>query len=295
MAEIAGVRRHRCDPAHVKVDTPFGVAPGRTPDLGVSFEPVGPREPVAPLRVLAAPMSSRAEPDVDPRRAAGLDHGGAIYLDCETTGLEMDAKITCVAITTDAGKTTTWHSGYAEPMTAEVASAVVDYIVAATSSSAVLYTFNGAAFDLKLLWLLSGRDELKTIALQHCDVLVDFVADTRYYSSMNSFAVPTLGAAEAKTNTGAWAVTAWFDGHAAEVLQYCVDDTLVLWKLVQRIRKYGALKRLTKAGKASVWVLPTLNGKVRPVDTALQNVRAIPAWMNDPPALPDVAWAKDSI
>lgn len=240
-------------------------------------------------------MATGAKPDVDPRRSPSLDHGGAFYLDCETTGLDVSAKITCVAITTHTGQTTTWHSGYAEVMTETVASAVVDQIIELLEAGAVLYTFNGAAFDLKLLWMLSKRDELKKIALTHCDLLVDFVADTRYYSSMDSFATPTLGAEEAKTNNGAWAVTAWFDGQASEVLQYCVNDTVVLKRLVQHIQKYGALKRRTKAGKESVWVLPTLNGKVRTVDNALQNARDVPTWMSDPPALPNIQWAKSSV
>ena len=295
VAKVPGKRRRRCHPAHVKVGTLLGVTPRRALDCRVAHQLAGAGESVTPLSMLPAPATTGANPDVDPRRSPSLDHGGAFYLDCETTGVDVSAKITCVAITTDAGHTTTWHSGHAELMSEDVASTVVDHIMELLEAGAILYTFNGAAFDLKLLWMLSKRDELKQIALQHRDLLVDFVANTRYYSSMNSFAVPTLGAAEAKTNNGAWAVTAWFDGQAAEVLQYCIDDTVVLKRLVQHIRKYGALKRLTKAGKESVWVLPTLNGTVRSVDNALANSCDVPGWMNDPPALPDVAWTASSV
>ena len=241
---------------------------------------------------MSSPVATGAHADVDPRRSPSPHHRGAIYLDCETTGVDVGAQITCVAITCESGKTTTWHSGHAEHMTREIASTIVDFILESIAAGNKLYTFNGAAFDLRLLHALSGRDELKQVALTHCDVLVDFVADARYYSSMNSFALATLGADGSKTNTGAWAATAWFDGHAQEVLQYCAEDTLVLKRLVNHVKKYGKLQRLTKAGKSATWVLPSLNGSVRTVAEALASASAVPAWLSDPPALPDVAWAQ---
>ena len=236
-------------------------------------------------------MSAGANGNVDPR-VSGADHGNALYLDCETTGLDVDAKITCVAVTGATGKTTTWHSGHAECMTREMASSVVDFLVEATAGGATLYTFNGAAFDLRLLWQLSQRDELKALATAHCDVLVDFVADARYYSSMDSFAVATLGKDNAKTNSGGWAATAWFDGGATEVLEYCVHDTTVLKQLVETVAAVGRLSRLTKATKTVVWVAPSLDGTIRTVETALKNANPVPAWMSDPPALPDVSWTE---
>ena len=236
-------------------------------------------------------MTARADAKVHPRRSPGPHHGGSLYLDCETNGLGVDAAITCIAVTNAVGETTTWHSGHAEKMTKEIASSVVDALLNAIGQGAQLYTFNGAAFDLKLLWSLSGRDEVRQMALDHCDLLVDFVCDLRYYASMDSFATATLrGDNTSKSNTGAWAATAWFCGEAERVLEYCANDTRVLKLLVEHVAKHGKLQRHTKAGKLATWVLPNLDGTIRPVAVAMKNASAVPAWLSEPPALPDISW-----
>ena len=92
-------------------------------------------------------MAAAANAEVDPRRSPSPNHGGALYLDCETTGLGADDAITCVAITDSNNETVTWHSGHAETLTPEIGGLVVDFIVAAVKAGNKLFTFNGAAFD----------------------------------------------------------------------------------------------------------------------------------------------------
>lgn len=153
-----------------------------------------------------------------------------------------------------------------------------------------VYTFNGAAFDLRLLYELSQVPELKQLAMRHRDVMVDFWADNLYFTSMESLAAPTLGTG--KSNNGGWAASAWFDGEHEEVLEYCKRDVEVLRDLVTEGRRWGKLKRKSKAGRVSTWVLPALDGSVRTVADAIEHKIAQPSWMKTPPKPgPDITWA----
>lgn len=209
----------------------------------------------------------------------------SIYFDLETTGVGPSGKITCAATST-RDSTTTWHSGHGNLLTAADGQRLADALVAAPR----VYTFNGAAFDLRKLYELTQDERLRDLALQHCDLMVDFASDSRYYTSMESLASPTLGTG--KSNTGAWAATAWFTDEAAAVLDYCAQDTVVLRDLCDRAERWGKLSRRSKAGKVSEWVLPSLDGTIRTVATALTNQMPPPTWMKTAPLpLPDVGWA----
>ena len=185
-----------------------------------------------------------------------------------------------------------WHSGQGEPLSKSAGNKLVDFLLDCGPDA--LHTFNGAAFDLKMLYLLTGRAELKALALGHRDLMLTFVCENRYYSSMDSFAKPTLGDAGSKTNTGAWAATAWFTDEATKVIDYCVADTAVLGALVQHVERWGKLLRVAKSGKHMTWTLAALDGRVPAVAKSLA-APASASWMTEPPALPDVTWATPSI
>ena len=225
---------------------------------------------------------------VNVSRRARADHASAYFFDCETTGLSDDCNITCAAVTSGDGvHSYVWHSGQGETLSVANGNALVDFLV--ECGGAKLYTFNGAAYDLKVLHRLTKRSELKRLALEHRDLMLAFVCENRYYSSMDSFAKPTLGSEQSKTNTGAWAATAWFSDQAEEVIEYCVADTAVLGQLVSHVSKWGKLNRVAKSGKIMTWLLSSLSGEVPTVRRALENP-ASASWMTEPPALPDVAW-----
>ena len=209
----------------------------------------------------------------------------SLYFDLETTGVGPAGKITCAATST-ADATTTWHSGFGNPLAAADGQRLADALVAAPE----VYTFNGAAFDLRKLHELTGDDRLRDVALRHRDLMLDFVADRRFYTSMESLASPTLGTG--KSNTGAWAATAWFTGEAAAVLEYCAQDTVVLRDLCDHAERWGKLTRRSKAGKLSEWVLPSLDGSIRGVAAAKADQMPPPAWMSSAPLpMPDLRWA----
>ena len=181
-----------------------------------------------------------------------------------------------------------WHSGQGEPLSERAGAALAAFLVSVGPDR--LFTYNGGAFDLRRLHRLTGVAALGPLALQHRDLLVAFWCDNRYYASMDSLAVATLGTAASKTNTGAWAATAWATDEASAVLDYCVSDTVVLRRLVEHVRRWGKLQRRAKSGKTMTWTLSGLDGRVPKVEAALA-APASAAWMTDPPARPDVRWA----
>ena len=237
---------------------------------------------------MAASPEPVAARHVNASRPACADHSLAFYFDCETTGITDDSSITCAAVTGGGEHVYVWHSGQGEPLSVRAGNLLVDFLVACGPDR--VYTFNGGAFDLRMLHRLTGRPELKGLALAHRDLMVAFVCENRYYSSLDTFAKATLGHENAKTNTGAWAATAWATDEAPAVIDYCVADTEVLGRLVDHVRKWGKLKRITKSGKTMTWTLASLDGSVPTVEAALA-APADAAWMTDPPALPDVRWA----
>ena len=209
----------------------------------------------------------------------------AVYFDLETTGVGPDAKITCGATANSDGTVDVWHGPGGQTMPQTVAQDLATALLAADD----VYTFNGAAFDLRLLYELSQVSALRALANSHRDIMVDFWADNRYFTSMESLATPSLGTG--KSNNGAWAATAWFDGEHEAVLEYCKRDVEVLRELVERAQRLGKLSRTSKAGRTSTWVLPSLNGSVRTVAEAFANVAPTPRWMSKAPGPgPDLGW-----
>ena len=204
-----------------------------------------------------------------------------LFFDTETTGIE-NAHITCAAACDSAGVVSTWHSGGGVPMTRETGLEVAAALLAAY----LVVSLNGSSFDLRLLWELTGNDDLKPLVDNHIDIMYDFVSANRYYTSMDSFATATLG--EGKSNTGKWAAEAWFNGQHNEVLQYCARDVEVLRLLHTAACSDKTLRRKTRSGNIGSWDLPT---GFRTVGDARAAVGPRPHWMRrDPPPLPDLSW-----
>ena len=209
------------------------------------------------------------------------------YFDLETTGVGPDAQITCGATAWNDGTVSVWHGEGGQTMPSDVAIKLARVLLTADE----VFTFNGAAFDLRLLYQLSKVEELKALALKHRDLMVDFWSENRYFTSMQSLATPTLGVG--KSNNGGWAASAWFDGEHEAVLEYCKQDVAVLRNLIEHAQQTGKLKRVSKAGRTSAWVLPSLDGSVRTVAEASAAVAPAPSWMKTAPKPgPDLSWAR---
>lgn len=202
------------------------------------------------------------------------------YFDLETTGLDEDSHITCGVIAYSGGDTEWYHSGYGRPMSAGIGRQMLDALSAADR----VVSFNGAQFDFKCLWRLTGDERAKTLAKSHVDLILMFAYKHGFFTSMNSFATGTFHGEVSKSNTGGWAATAWASGGktAEEVVEYCEQDTIVLMKLYERLLATGGLTRQTKAGKNRPFVAGTTAAEL-----GISSADAIAAYVANPP---NVSW-----
>jgi len=219
------------------------------------------------------------------------------YFDLETTGVDADAAITVAVVKivdTNEESYRIFHDGYGTTMTA----ATADDVVALLAAVDVVYSYNGAAFDFRMLAAASSDPAAAAkVCSRHRDVMLDFSATTGYYSAMNAWAAD--GAT--KTATGAWAATAWFTDEAPAVAEYCAADTDVLHTIVERGLSVGALARTAAAtGRVSVWVLTdAVDGRPR-FRAAAESIAAArdsppdTSWMDNPPDITAAMhWARD--
>lgn len=176
-----------------------------------------------------------------------------VFFDCETDGLPPGCSIT-VACTLHDGELKHWVSrdaaGKAVPMTPETGAALADYLNTASNAGADLVTFNGAKFDLQLLYELVSAEETKalvaTLARAHVDLMLACALRLGYYTSMDSLAKASLSTA--KTGTGLQAVKWWKDGKVDKLLKYCGDDCSVLSRLYSVATEKKLLYRLPRNG-----------------------------------------------
>ena len=214
-----------------------------------------------------------------------------VFWDLETDGVGLDCGITCGVVLSSSGDVTWLHSRYGELMSPKTGKFLLDCLEAADKC----VSYNGTQFDFSRLYRLTQDDRCKQLAKTSIDLLLSFGASHGYWSSMNSFAEATFPNDTNKTADGAWASTAWFNGSAEQVLEYCEQDTAVLAKLYNHAAKWGSLDRLTKAGRKRTWVLGTTPGAVdETAEAAVARFLAAPpdtSWMSSEFDKPDIAGA----
>lgn len=110
----------------------------------------------------------------------------------------------------------------------------------AMQNSPILTTFNGTQFDFRMLAAAcshpSDQKSLARLALTHVDIMLQFATSNGYFSSLDSFAAPTLG--HAKTGSGATVKDDWEAGFQTKVADYCADDA----RLTALLYDHGAAK-----------------------------------------------------
>jgi hypothetical protein len=157
-----------------------------------------------------------------------------------------------------------------------------------------IVTFNGN-FDFHMI--ADNVDDPRArrmaarLALTNYDILLNFAANTGYMSSLESFAVGTLG--EGKTANGEHAVAMWASGEHQRVIEYCENDARITSGVYASGMRLGRLTRRTKSGKPSVWPLPL--GRFSPTHKVIQSYIENPpdvSWMTEPTDYSGIAdWA----
>lgn len=232
---------------------------------------------------------------------------GVVFFDAETTGLidgDTMPGINCAVVTPldgpplayfDRVPNTNTPSG--KPLTVDGAKRLLDDLVAAGT----VVSFNGAGFDFRVLEAAAGGDSRAAelaVGPNHVDMMIAWMAEFGYRTSMNSLAVATLTGV-AKSNTGAWAAEAFATGEAASVINYCADDTKVLRALWAHATSHNKLTCRSKKGYERAWVTRTESRA--PVMLSVPDAAAAFAvkkaanefsWMTEPPSMDDaLGWA----
>jgi len=147
-----------------------------------------------------------------------------------------------------------------------------------------LATFNGTQFDFRMMAAClsnkADQQRLARLALTHTDIMLQFASDTGYFSSLESFAVPTLGAK--KIGSGASVREQWEAGKCQEVADYCADDARLTAELYNFGRARGYLLRSPKSKPEVVKRWPLGAELWDCAYKCLQNP-ATASFMDDPP------------
>lgn len=210
-----------------------------------------------------------------------------VWWDSETNGLGDDADINLIVILKESGPLY-FFDGPGMPISKDTALKALDELCAAD----VIVSFNGAAFDFKLLFKITEDDRAKKLAQNHIDIMFHFSVVHGYYASMQSFADAALS--KGKSRDGQWAISAW-ETNPDEVKAYCAQDCNVLKQLYDYGTKHGALPRKTKSKRTQVWAISInkdhIFKTVRECAEAVQEQPPDQSWMETPPnLLENVSW-----
>jgi hypothetical protein len=213
-----------------------------------------------------------------------------VAFDTETDGLEEGTHVNVASLhdTRVPGGVATSFVRRADDAAAHLIRAV-----AACQQCNVLATFNGTAFDFRIMAArldnLADKRHCAELALSSYDLMLDFAASSGYMSSLDSFCGASLNAK--KSSTGAAAVLLWAAGDTAAVQAYCEKDAALTAQLFEYGGKWGRLHRTTRAGKQRTWALE--GGAFRVAKDALLAAQETPAnvssWMKDPPDIASLA------
>ena len=166
-----------------------------------------------------------------------------VGMDCETEGLDEGPLPYVIAL---------WDTVANRPMTFLSDGKTDKHILEATltmENCRELTTFNGTQFDFRMLAAGCSHDadkqRLARLALNHVDIMLQFACANGYFSSLDSFAGPTLGAK--KIGCGADVKEDWAAGKHQEVADYCADDARLTALLYDHGKAKGFLLRTPKS------------------------------------------------
>ena len=136
-------------------------------------------------------------------------------------------------------------------MSKETAKAMLDYMALKKSQGYVLFAWNGAGFDLKMIGHLAGDVEL---AGKLCMDLYDpmyQVLSIKGYPVGLSAVQKGLGIEQEKSMSGKDAPEAWKNGEFQKVTSYVIGDSEITVQIAFAIAKANGINWVTKAGKPS--------------------------------------------
>lgn len=208
-----------------------------------------------------------------------------LFVDVETSGLYRDGepspKLHCAVVTSVDGKRTVYRG---DPV---MTVSDTDALATQLCDAPAVCTFNGAAFDLRVISehaspQLRARVAELALSSRHVDVMLDFASRTGFYAALSSF---SHGHSTKKSMSGADAAAEWLNpARRAAIIEYCANDVDLLRAIVNHAHYYGRYERTSKSGRGMV--IPIENFELRdPLIANEYHAKLDLSWMKEPPDL----------
>jgi len=205
--------------------------------------------------------------------------------------------ISCAAVALTGKAVLTWDNP--KGLTQEEARKVVNDLRVLYDRGFVPLTWNGTAFDFRVLAQESGyHHECAFLAMNHYDMMMMVTFTKGWYVGLQQACngagikgklkeVCLNDGTICKDMTGAKAPAMWRAGEYSAVLQYLEDDVLQPLELAETIIERQKMQWITSKGKHRAMPLPRLLTVRECFDIDLPDV----SWMDNPPLREDfVSW-----
>lgn len=195
--------------------------------------------------------------------------------------------IACAAaVAADRRNPFVWHGGASRErpsprLSKSEASQLIQDLANMVADGYTILTWNGLGFDFDVLQEESGlRRQCATLALGHVDMMFHLLCLLGHFVALDRAAQGMRISGKFRGMKGSAAPVLWAQGRSREVLDYNVQDALVLLELATACEYRGALEWVTRRGGTRLGPLP--EGWLKVCDA-----RALPepdtSWMSDPP------------
>ena len=211
-----------------------------------------------------------------------------IAFDLETWTLEEPYGISVAATMEDKLAPRTWYESLSEPapLSPRQAGFLVDYLKISHDRGYTTLTWNGLAFDYKVLAEVSGQWETcAALALSHVDMMFQFFCAYGFRVGLNTVAhgLGLPGKDGHEDVSGEKAPEVWRGGtkqDRVKVCQYCEDDVRTLLGISKAAADQGHFRWTTKKGRL---MTKPFGGKWKTVQECLQIPLPDTSWMDNPP------------
>ncbi len=216
-----------------------------------------------------------------------------------------DIKISCAAVASEhqEGPTVRYWQGKPWMTRIECREMVYDFLKAQEDGYTFL-TWNGAAFDFRVLAQCSGMKEAcAQLAMSHVDLMLLVTFRKGYRLSLQAalegarlegkLKNVTLSTGETIDDmSGLKAIELWQAREYDAVLDYLEDDVLQPLALARNIDSRKVISWTSRAGRHQLVTVPRLTT----VEETFKLPKPYTGWMTDPPTRESfVAWMKDSV
>lgn len=210
-----------------------------------------------------------------------------LSLDIETLGKDSP-EVTCAALAwlddLDGKPRTRAYAASARSMTPQEAGAVLDDCLRAASKGWLLFTWNGLAFDLRVLSEAAGRPgDGASLATSdfHVDGMLHFFCEHGYAVGLDAVCRGLNLPSKLDGMSGKDAPDLWLAGERERVLAYVQNDAAIQLRVAVEVENRGRIEWMTKP---------------RPPKPSTRARRELSRWLSVPCALelpePDVEWMR---